>query len=659
MCGIAGIWAGGPLTNGTPAQFAVRMEQAIRHRGPDGSGVWSDDEIGIALSHRRLAIIDLSEAGAQPMTSRSGRYVISYNGEIYNFRELRKTLVASGWPDQWRGTSDTEVLLAAIEFWGLEDTLPRLDGMFAIALWDRHERRLRLARDRFGEKPLYYGFAGRSLLFGSELAALAAGTPDGLGALDPRAIHELTHSFCIPAPLSIYRNIAKLPPATSITIGLEDVRARTLPLPRPYWSARDTALTAATTPFTGSPEEANAHLLDLLESSIRLRMVADVPVGAMLSSGIDSSVICALAQHATSTPLRTFTVGTDDPAFDETSSAASIARALGTEHTTIHIGADEALHAVPDMAQTYDEPFADSSQILTTLLARALRREVTVALSGDGGDELFGGYVRYVSAPKLWGRLSALPLPVRQAVAGVVRGLGQERLAASFARLTGVRGEGAGRINKALGLLDSVGEADLYARLLDVWPSRMRGTGNVAPLPHMDAMSFARRMMLADTVGYLPSDVLVKVDRAAMATALETRVPFLSPDLFAFAWSLPDGFLIKGNKGKQPLRRVAERYIPPALLDRPKGGFAAPIGTWLRGPLRDWAEDLLCDEQVSGHGVLDATIIQKSWSRHIAGKSDESARLWPILMFEAWRRAQTGISPARTADIELAPLSPA
>jgi asparagine synthase (glutamine-hydrolysing) len=618
------------------------MEQAIRHRGPDGSGVWSDDSLGLGLSHRRLAIIDLTDTGAQPMVSASGRFVITYNGEIYNFARLRAELEASGWQDGWRGGSDTEVLLAAIEHWGLAATLPHLDGMFALGLWDRQSRQLSLARDRFGEKPLYYGFSGKTFLFGSELDALAAAAPQGLGAYDVRAIDYLVRSFCIPAPLSIYRAIAKLPPASFLTLGENDLNAGRVPEPQSYWSAFDVALSAAAEPFEGSYEQAVDQLHALMRDSIGRRLVADVPVGAMLSSGIDSTTICALAQSASSTPLRTFTVGVDDPAYNEAPHAAEIAKALGSDHTTIHVGAAEALAAVPEMARIYGEPFADSSQVITTLLSRALRGQVTVALSGDAGDELFGGYVRYRSAPRIWSRLRGIPHPLRQIGTGVVRGVGQDNLSGWIASLKGARGETAGRVHKALGLVDSRSDADLYARLLDVWPDWTRRVRDDRPVLPLDdgRLSFARRMMLADTAGYLPSDVLAKVDRASMSTALEVRVPFLDPEIFRFAWSLPDAFLFQDDKGKRPLRDIAERHVPAELLNRPKQGFAPPIGAWLRGPLKDWAADLIENQQVSDYGVIDAELIRRAWRSHLSGRFDESPRIWPVLMFEAWRREQ-------------------
>lgn len=627
------------------------MADAIRHRGPDGSGVWSDHEAGLALSHRRLAVIDLTETGAQPMTSASGRYVISYNGEIYNYEALRAELRQAGWDAAWRGTSDTEVLLAAIEHWGVAATLPRLDGMFALALWDRKERRLCLARDRFGEKPLYYGLVAGRLIFGSELTALKAAAPDGLGEYDPRAIDQLIRTFCIPAPRSIYRSIAKLPPATMIVIGQAALAEPELPEPVAYWSATDTAIAAAQTPFRGSEQDAAEQLAYLLERSIGLRLVADVPVGVMLSSGIDSATMCALAQRGTSAPLRSFTVGVDDPAYDEAPRAAAIAAALGTDHSTIMVGAAQALEAVPEMAAIYSEPFADPSQVVTTLLSRALRSEVTVALSGDAGDELFGGYVRHLSAPRIWSRLRGVPRPLRRVGSSMVRTLGQDQLSAWLAQARGARGEASGRIHKALGLLDSTDEGELYSRLLEVWPQWTRRHDREAQtLPGVPQLSFARRMMLADTIGYMPSDVLAKVDRAAMSTSLETRAPFLCPDVFAFAWSLPDHFLFQANKGKQPLRRVAERHLPAELLDTPKRGFAPPIGAWLRGPLREWADELVRNEQVSGYGVIDGDVIRAAWQSHQGGRFDESPRLWPVLMFEAWRRAQGASAPAAASD---------
>jgi asparagine synthase (glutamine-hydrolysing) len=640
MCGIAGLWCDRPVADGLLRSAAQRMQQSIAHRGPDGEGVWEDAEAGLALAHRRLAVIDLSDAGAQPMGSASGRYILTYNGEIYNFEALRDELVESGWRHPWRGSSDTEVMLAAIEHWGFEATLPRLDGMFALALWDRRERRLMLARDRFGEKPLYYGLVGKRLLFGSELRALRAAAPDGLGDWDTGAVEALVRGLCIPAPLSIYRSVMKLAPAHYVRIAHEDLTHARLPEPEPFWDAAAVALGAAADPFKGTAEDAAQQLGQLLHESVRTRLVADVSVGAMLSGGIDSSTICAFAQAASGKPLRTFTIGFEDAGYDEAPYAAAVAERLGTDHTTIRVGTREIVAAVPEMPHIYDEPFADSSQVNTTILSQALRREVTVALSGDAGDELFGGYVRYRAAPGMWARLRPVPHPLRRAAARALRSIGQGRVASVVSTLTAARGEQAGRIEKALGLIDSVSPGDLYQRLLSVWPTSSGRRACSTVLPGSESLSFARRMMLADTLGYLPSDILAKVDRAAMSVALETRIPFLSPAIFSFAWSLPDAFLLDRRRGKLLLRRTVEPLLPSAMLDRPKQGFAIPLAAWLRGPLREWADEMVTNEQVSVLGVLDAKLVRQAWESHCAGRSDETARLWPVLMFEAWRRTQ-------------------
>jgi len=651
MCGIAGIWDPGARAADKLFATATAMQNALVHRGPDAAGVWTDAAAGLALAHRRLSILDLSEAGAQPMLSVSQRYALTYNGEIYNFETVRSWLQAAGWNAPWRGHSDTEVLLAAIEHWGLQGALDRIDGMFAFAIWDRKLRQLTLVRDAFGEKPLYYGLCGGRLLFGSELSSLAAAAPQGLGDYDPQAVAVLLRSMCIPAPLTIYRTISKLPPSQHLVISERDVASRTLPAPVSYWSASSAARAAAAKGFDGSREQADEHLAKLLEASVRDRLMADVPVGAMLSGGIDSSVICAFAQSLSKGPLRTFTIGFGDPAYDESSIAAEVACHLGTDHTTVRIGDDQVLAIVPDMHRVYDEPFADSSQLNTAVLSQALRREVTVALSGDAGDELFGGYVRYRSAPAIWSRLRKVPLPFREAGASALRRLGPDRIAALLASLKGAGGESAGRLWKGLALVGSRSDSDMYRRLLSVWGEAQPpgDAGSLATLFEDPDLSFARRMMLSDTIGYLPSDILTKVDRAAMWTSLETRIPFLNREIFEFAWSLPDEFLFDNNRGKLPLRRIAARFLPEEVLDRPKRGFAAPLGAWLRGPLREWADDLLRNEQASSWGMMDPDAIQQAWQVHQAGKWDQSSRLWPVLMFESWHRNRPSPAMAEAA----------
>lgn len=649
MCGITGFWSSRLEPRDRLEQRARSMARAVAHRGPDGEGIWIDADAGLALAHRRLAIIDLSDAGAQPMASASGRFLITFNGEIYNYGALRKELVSEGRAPSWRGGSDTEVLLAAIEAWGVEATLLRCDGMFAFALWDKLERRLVLARDRFGEKPLYYGLIRGILIFGSELRALAAAVPLSQADIDPQAVDLLIRTLCIPAPLSIFRGIQKLSPGQWLSISSEDLKAQRLPEPQTWWCARATALAAAARPFVGTETEAVDRLAELVVRSAQSRLISDVPVGAMLSGGVDSTAVCGAAQAASRHPLKTYTIGFDDLAHDESPYAEAVAQALGTDHTTIQIGPDEARAAILDMAGVYDEPFADSSGIVTSLICRALRRSVTVALTGDAGDELFGGYVRYRQGPKLWAGLGRTPMGVRAIAAGVIRVIGSGRVANTAAAIIGARGEQAGRISKALRLIECRSPDELYARVVANWPLEERLARGATPqiladLPGKETLSFTRRMMLADTLGYLHNDVLAKVDRAAMSTSLETRVPLLEPEIFAFAWSLPERFLIQGHRGKMPLRRLAERFVPASLLDRPKQGFSVPLASWLRGPLKEWADDLLSVDRLTAAGLVEVRPIVAAWRAHRTGSADCAHQIWPVLMLEAWRDAWTSLS---------------
>jgi asparagine synthase (glutamine-hydrolysing) len=620
------------------------MADAIAHRGPDGSGFWFDEELGLCLGHRRLSVIDLSPAGAQPMASVSGRFILTFNGEIYNFQELRKVVDADVPGMVWRSRSDTEVLLAAIEIWGIEAALARLEGMFAIAVWDRVQRRLTLARDRFGEKPLYYTFRAGRLFFGSELRALAAATPLNQGDVAPQAIDRLVRSLCVPAPLTIFSDVYKLAPGTMLSIKSEHLQAKKLPEAAPWWSAEASALAARRQTFRGSETEAVEELTRLLGETIRTRLISDVPVGLMLSGGIDSTVVCGLAQAIGARDLRAFTIGFGDRNYDESHNAIAIARALGANHTTIQLGTEDIAAIVPQMAYVYDEPFADSSSLATTLVSRSLREHVTVALSGDGGDELFGGYIRYLRGPRLWSWLSHVPRPLKAAIAMGIEHIGPSRLATGIAKVLNSGGESSGRIDKALRVFNSRSRSEFYCRLIENWPLETPLTRGVHPFariapienPHL---SHARQMMLADTLGYLPDDILTKVDRAAMSTSLETRAPFLDSEIYAFAWSLPDEFLFKGAQGKSVLRQVAGRLVPSHLTRGVKRGFAVPLGSWLRGPLKDWASDLLSVDRLTTAGHFHAATIESSWKEHRSGAADHSQRLWPVLMFESWRDA--------------------
>ena len=647
MCGIAGFIE---LKRGfDPAALdarARRMAAAIAYRGPDAEGAWVSAPDGVALAHRRLAIIDLSAAGAQPMHGAGGRHVIVFNGEIYNYSEVRAAL-----PDQaWRGHSDTEVLLAAIAAWGLEGALGRCAGMFAFGLWDRHERVLTLARDRLGEKPLYYGVAGGALLFGSELKALRA-WPEWAGGIDRAALDDFTRHACIHAPRSIYRNVRKLPAACLLRIPLADA-GRALELePRRYWNLERIAAQA---PAEIADAEAASRLEVLLSAAVAQQMVADVPVGAFLSGGVDSSLIVALMQAQAKSPVRTFSIGFHEAGYNEAHHAKQVAAHLHTDHTELYVTAGEARAVIPDLSTMYDEPFADSSQIPTHLVCRAARQHVTVALSGDAGDEVFGGYNRYLWAPALWRRVGALPHPLRQALSAGLGALptgawdtllspwNRQGSALGVARV----GEKLHKLSRSIAGVRSLD--DVYRRLVSEWqhpaelvigsqepPIRLDDPSPVAALTTPEA-----RMMFQDSVGYLPDDILCKVDRAAMAISLETRVPFLDHRVVELAWRLPARMKLRDGVGKWALRELLYRRVPRQLIERPKTGFAIPLGDWLRGPLKAWAQDLLDPDRLRADGLLEPEPVQRRWAAHLAGRGDHTAALWAVLMFQAWQQAQ-------------------
>ena len=652
MCGFAGILATGGLDEADRAALAA-MAAPIVHRGPDAGDSWFDPS-GVAFVHRRLAIIDVSPAGGQPMESASGRYVIAYNGEIYNFAAIRADLEAQGRAPAWRGHSDTEVALAAIEAWGVRGALDRFAGMFAFALWDRAERRLILARDRFGEKPLYYGWQGtgaaRRLLYGSDLAALR-GHPVFAAEIDPRAIGQLCRLLYVPEPLSVYRGIAKLPPGTFVTIDQASGRETS----ERYYDLVAVAAAARREGFAGSPDEAVDVLEAVLGSAIARQMVSDVPLGAFLSGGIDSTSVVALMQRQSSRPVNTFTIGFGEERYNEAAAARAVARHLGTEHHELTVRPEDALAVIPKLPAIYTEPFADSSQIPTFLVSQMARRHVTVALSGDGGDEMFGGYNRHRYAHETWPAIARIPRPLR-ALLG--RGLGSLSPSAWDA-LIGKRLDVAllgDKIHKVAGVIASGSTEELYDRLISVNPASsdlMAGEAaeTVADdLPHLPGWSIAERMMLLDALGYLPGDILTKVDRASMAVSLEARVPFLDPEVVKFAWRLPIGMKIRNGRTKWPLRAMLDRHLPRALVERPKMGFGVPIGDWLRGPLRDWAEDLLVPAKLRERGLFRAPEVAALWSQHLSGVRNHEHRLWPVLMTQAWLDHEPDRG-AKTADI--------
>jgi len=623
MCGIAGLLIPGGAPEAALAAGAAAMTAALAHRGPDGEGLWVDAASGIALGHRRLAIIDLSETGRQPMHDASGRYVLSYNGEIYNHAELRAGLEARG--ARFRGSSDTEVLLALIARDGLDAALAAANGMFALALWDRATHRLALARDRFGQKPLAYGWCGGRFLFGSELRALEA-SPGFDSPVDRAAIAAMLPLAAIPAPLTARAGIRKLPPGTILTLG-GDAAPGTMPDPVPWWSARATVLGAA--PFRGSAGEAEEALAALIADAVRLCRVADVPLGAFISGGIDSTAVVAEMRDGGEAP-KTFTIGVEDKSFDESRHAAAVARHLGTHHTTLVATEREALAIVPELGRLYDEPFADSSAVPTVLVSRLARRHVTVTLSGDGGDELFGGYTRYAWLERLASVQRAAPPPLRRTAAALGRGV--RRIAPGF------------RAARALSLLASPDTASLYRSLLATGAEPAALLPGVTPAMPTQTweprLSLRRAAMLDDMCAYLPDDILAKVDRASMSVGLEARVPLLDHRILAFAAALPEALLADARGGKALLRRVVERAVPRALIERPKMGFGVPLARWLAGPLREWAEALLEPARLASGLGFDAGAVRALWARLLGGDRSAAAALWPVLMAEAWRAAR-------------------
>jgi asparagine synthase (glutamine-hydrolysing) len=643
FCGFLDTTGSGSSTADEREAAVRRMNGTLVHRGPDGDGVWLDPAApGLALAHRRLAIVDLSPSGHQPMTSASGRWVIVYNGELYNTAELRAELEAAGGAPPWRGHSDTEVLLEACATWGVDATLRRLVGIFALALWDRHERTLYLARDQMGVKPLYWGRMGAVLLFGSQPKALAA-HPAFRADIDRDALTAYFRFGYVPAPFSIHKGIHKLEPGTLLTVRAGQEPERTV-----WYDLAAVARRGLADPLALSDDEATDALEALLQDAVARQMVADVPLGAFLSGGIDSSTVVALMQAASASRVRSFTIGFADAAYDEADAARAVARHLGTDHTELVVEPGHVLDAIPGLPEWFDEPFADSSQLPTLLVSRMTRASVTVALSGDGGDELFAGYNRYLWGERLWRRLKPLPRPLRQAAAGMLAMVPPrdwDRMAACLpAGMGGLRQPGD-KLHKLATVLGAAGPDALYRRLVSQWPDpealvpggrEPRGLlwddGVAATMP-----GFVERMQYLDAATYLPDDILAKVDRASMAVSLEARVPFLDPRVVEFAWRLPRHQRLRGGTGKWLLRQVLHRHVPAALVERPKSGFAVPIGDWLRGPLRDWAENLLDAGRLARDGIVDPAPVRAAWAAHLSGTRNLQHQLWCVLMFQAWQ----------------------
>ena len=640
MCGIAGYWDTRSRLE-DPVEVLNRMGAALAHRGPDDSGIFHDVKAGIGLAFRRLSILDLSAEGHQPMHSASGRFVMVFNGEVYNFEEIRAELE----PHPWRGHSDTEVILEAFERWDVEAAVKRFVGMFAIALWDRQERKLHLVRDRLGIKPLYYGRAGNAFVFGSELKAMWQ-HPEFDGEVDRDALALYMRHNYVPSPHCIYKGLNKLEPGCLLTVDGESADTQT----RRYWSAKETALAGKQSPLRLSDEEAIEELHRLLLQAVRLRMISDVPLGAFLSGGIDSSTVVALMQAQSHRPIKTFTIGFQEDGYDEAIHARRVADHLHTDHTELYLNAKDALDVVPILPGMYDEPFSDSSQIPTYLVSKLARQAVTVALSGDGGDEIFGGYSRYTLIGKIWKYGKAIPGPLKIAAAHMLQQIPPQHIDQGFSmarpflpkalRLT-TPGDKA---QKLVPFLRRKSPQDLYYQALSHWDNpeevviggREPNTVRKCIAEFSIGGSNEEAMMLTDLVNYLPDDILTKLDRASMAASLEARVPLLDHRVVAFAWTISPAQRKRDGVSKWILRQILYKYIPRELIERPKMGFGVPIGRWLRGPLREWAESLLDEDRLRREGYFDPVPIRQKWEEHIAGRRAWQYHLWDVLMFQGW-----------------------
>ncbi|OSQ41764.1 asparagine synthase (glutamine-hydrolyzing) [Thalassospira sp. MCCC 1A01428] len=645
MCGLSGFVNVESNSNTQDLTNLIRhMNDKIRHRGPDDDGIWTDASNGIAIGHRRLAIIDLSPLGHQPMTSSCNRYVIAYNGEVYNFPDLKKELSSSG--RTFKSHSDTEVILEGCAQWGVEETTRKLIGMFAFAIWDKKDKQLWLVRDRLGIKPLYWSLSpGRNIIFGSELKALRA-HPDCPTDINRNAVAGFMRHNYIAGPQTIYQNVFKLQPGHILRFSAED-SSHTI---KPFWNMNDVVTNASRNPFAGNDDDAIMALDDLLSDAVRKRMVSDVPLGAFLSGGIDSSAVVALMQKQSDRPIRSFSIGFDEEKYNEAQHAARVAKHLGTDHTELYVSAQDALDVIPNLADHFDEPFADSSQVPTCLVSALTKNHVTVALSGDGGDELFAGYSRYFQANQISHQINRIPSVLRHPL-----GLGLKSLPTSFWNLAAKcipahkRPQNLGaRLHKMAELLHD-DDGALYRSMISHWPEPndivIGGQENHGLLwdANLDRQipDFIARMQYLDTQTYLPDDILTKVDRASMAVALEARVPLLDHRVVEFAWSLPKNMKIRDGQGKWLLRQVLYQYVPQNLIDRPKMGFGVPIDHWLRGPLRDWAENLLSPETFARHNLLRYAPVRQKWEEHLSGKANWQYHIWDVLMLHAWADKNT------------------
>lgn len=651
MCGIAGIFLRPEKSDPRKLATIAHLTATLQHRGPDASGTWIDADGGIALGHRRLAIVDLSEAGKQPMLSRNKNLVMSFNGETYNFAELRRRLEESHY--RFRGHSDSEVMLAAFERFGIEASLPQFSGMFALGIWDRRTRTLHLMRDRMGKKPLYVATVPDGIVFASELKAIRA-YPGFEPRIDRHAIAMVLQHGFIPDHSCIWEGVFKLPPGSILSITADDLATGSAPhlrqKARRWWQLATTAEKGQQNLLTASPAELEAELDQLLREAVQQRMKTDVPFGVFLSGGIDSSMIAALMQAQSQQPIRSFTIGFAESNYDEAHHAAMIARHFGMEHTEFRVTPSEALAVIPDIARVWDEPFADESQIPTLLLSRLARRHVTVALSGDGGDECFGGYSRHIAIARL-APLFKMPARLRHIMASAFQMQSPEKWERWLGRLPLSDGMRAllieNNLEKLARALTVTNGGELYHQLMGF--SRGSRTASFGLLENNDIPDLpdaASRIMYCDMASYLVGDILVKLDRATMAASLEARSPFLDHHVVEFAWRLPAAFKVRNGQGKWLLRQALRRYLPEYLFERPKQGFNVPIGLWLRGPLRDWAQGLLDMHRIRNDGLMDSRSVQASWQEHLTGQRDRSRYLWSVLMVQSWLDANRHVSPS-------------
>lgn len=651
MCGIIG-YLGGQFENERISTDILKdMSDQILMRGPDSSGKWIDLSKKVALGHRRLAVVELSEAGHQPMSSYSERYVMTYNGEIYNNTEIRTELSKTGVKIKWHGASDTETILAGFDVWGIKDTISRITGMFAIAVWDKELGQLFLVRDRMGEKPLYYGWQGsgskKVFLFGSELKALKQ-HPEFANEIDRDSLSLYMRYNYVPAPNSIYKDIMKVDPGSIVTITLHKESHKT----EKYWSALDVIKNGIDSPFTESRQNITDNLEVNLKKTISQQMMADVPLGAFLSGGIDSSLIVSLMQAQSSRPIKTFTIGFNEAGYNEAEFAKSVADHLGTDHTELYVSSQDALDVIPKLPKIYCEPFSDSSQIPTYLVSSLARHHVTVSLSGDGGDEIFCGYNRYLFADKLWKGLKITPSSLRGFIGKGIKNIPDSGWNKTFElvnKFTPNKFNGVSwgdKLKKGAGVVASRDLTDLYQRLVSSWqnPASVviggKEDGKIFQ-EEFNTLNDIQKMMTIDSLTYLPDDILVKVDRAAMGVSLETRVPFLDHHIFEFASKIPLSMKINKGVGKLVLRDILYRYVPKELIERPKMGFGVPVAEWLRGPLRNWGEELLSESKLASQGFFYPNVIREMWSEHLSGVRNWQSQLWAVLMFQAWLEDNT------------------